>query len=111
MFLKDRGDAMHRSANYRAAVNAFTKALELDATLSVCYANRAASYLKMQEYRQGNTDTLRYNPRTPGLPTLALVFCYMHTCLAKNLHSVLTLATPAHVHVCLAWVAALVDIA
>ena len=52
MFLKDRGDAMHRSGNYRAAINAYTKALEIDASLSVCYANRAASYLKTQEYRQ-----------------------------------------------------------
>lgn len=52
MFLKDRGDAMHRSGNYRAAINAYTKAVEIDGTLSVCYANRAASHLKMQEYRQ-----------------------------------------------------------
>lgn len=52
MFLKDRGDAMHRSGNYRAAINAYTEALEIDVSLSVCYANRAASYLKAQEYRQ-----------------------------------------------------------
>ena len=52
MFMKDRGDTMHRSGNYRAAINAYTKAVEIDATLSVCYANRAASHLKMQEYRQ-----------------------------------------------------------
>lgn len=52
MFLKDKGDTMHRSGNYRAAINAYTKALEIDASLSVCYANRAASYLKSQEFRQ-----------------------------------------------------------
>lgn len=51
LFLKDKGDAMHRSSNYRAAINAYTKALEIDASLSVCYANRAASYLKSQDYR------------------------------------------------------------
>lgn len=52
LFLKDKGDAMHRSGNYRAAINAYTKALELDASLTMCYANRAASYLKAQDYRQ-----------------------------------------------------------
>ena len=52
MFLKDKGDTMHRSGNCRAAINAYTKALEIDAALSVCYANRAASYLKVQEFRQ-----------------------------------------------------------
>jgi len=51
MFLKDKADAMHRSANYRAAVNAYTKAIEIDASLTVCYSNRAASYLKLKEYR------------------------------------------------------------
>lgn len=51
MFLKDKGDAMHKSGNYRAAINAYTKALEIDATLSVCYANRAASYLKLHDFR------------------------------------------------------------
>ena len=52
MFLKDRGDTRHRSGNFRAAINAYSKALEIDASLTVCYANRAASYLKAKEYRQ-----------------------------------------------------------
>ena len=52
MFLKDRGDTRHRSGNFRAAINAYSKALEIDASLTVCYANRAASCLKAQEYRQ-----------------------------------------------------------
>ena len=52
MFLKDKGDAMHRAGNFRAAVNAYTKALEIDAGLTACYANRAASHLKLQDFRQ-----------------------------------------------------------
>ena len=51
LFLKDKGDAMHRSGNYRAAINAYTKAVEIDGSIASCYANRAASHLKLQEFR------------------------------------------------------------
>ena len=51
MFLKDKADAMHKAANYRAAVNAYSKAIQIDASLTACYSNRAASYLKLKEFR------------------------------------------------------------
>ncbi|KAA6428647.1 MAG: dyslexia susceptibility 1 candidate protein [Trebouxia sp. A1-2] len=49
LFLKDKADGMHRAGNYRAAVNAYTKAIQLDMGMTVCYSNRAASYLKLKE--------------------------------------------------------------
>ena len=52
MFLKDKADAMHRAGNYRAAVNAYAQAVQIDASMTVCYSNRAASYLKLKEFRQ-----------------------------------------------------------
>ncbi len=52
MFLKDKADGMHRAGNYRAAVNAYTKAIQIDVGMTVCYSNRAASYLKLKEFRQ-----------------------------------------------------------
>lgn len=52
LFLKDKADGMHRAGNYRAAVNAYTKAIQLDMGMTVCYSNRAASYLKLKEFRQ-----------------------------------------------------------
>ena len=51
MFLKDKADAMHRSGNYRGAVNAYTKALQIDASLTACLSNRAASHLKLKDFR------------------------------------------------------------
>ena len=73
---------MHRSGNYRAAINAYTKAVEIDASLSVCYANRAASHLKMQEYRQA---ACTYFAKILALQVrqvvghLGFVSCYMGT--------------------------------
>ena len=52
MFLKDKADGMHQAGNYRAAVNAYTKAIQIDIGMTVCYSNRAASYLKLKEFRQ-----------------------------------------------------------
>ncbi|DBB00644.1 TPA: hypothetical protein ACH3X3_002324 [Trebouxia sp. C0006] len=51
MFLKDKADGMHQAGNYRAAVNAYTKAIQIDMGMTVCYSNRAASYLKLKEFR------------------------------------------------------------
>ena len=52
MFLKDKADAMHRAGNFKAAVNAYAQAVQIDASMTVCYSNRAASYLKLKEFRQ-----------------------------------------------------------
>lgn len=51
LFLKDKGDAMHRAGNYKAALNAYSKALRLDASLTACQSNRALTHLKLQDWR------------------------------------------------------------
>ena len=66
MFLKDKGDAMHKAGNHRAALNAYTKALKLDASLTACYCNRAVVHLKLQDYRHAVID--------------CCCCCYVHRC-------------------------------
>ena len=62
MFLKDKADAMHRAGNYRAAVNAYAQAVQIDAGMTVCYSNRAASYLKLKEFRQATWTSHTQSP-------------------------------------------------
>ena len=51
MFLKDKANAMYKAANYRGAVNAYTSAVVIDASMTACFSNRAASYYKLREFR------------------------------------------------------------
>lgn len=52
LFLKDKGDSMHKAGNYRAALNAYSKALKMDTSLTACYCNRSLTHMKLQDYRQ-----------------------------------------------------------
>lgn len=56
LFLKDKGDALFRQANYRGAVNAYSRALELDDGLAAAFSNRAAAHLKLGALREAAAD-------------------------------------------------------
>lgn len=45
--LKDEGNAKFKVGEYRAAVEAYTRSLELDSSQHLCYSNRSAAYLKL----------------------------------------------------------------
>ncbi|KAG2487660.1 hypothetical protein HYH03_013797 [Edaphochlamys debaryana] len=45
LFLKDKGDALFRAGNYAGAVNAYTRALSIDDSISAIHSNRAAARL------------------------------------------------------------------
>lgn len=47
VFLKDKGDAMFKQGNYRGAINAYSRAIDLDPQLPLIWANRAACQLKV----------------------------------------------------------------
>ncbi|GFR46189.1 hypothetical protein Agub_g7718 [Astrephomene gubernaculifera] len=47
LFLKDKGDAMYRAGNYSGALNAYSRALQLDGRLPALHANRAACRLAL----------------------------------------------------------------
>ena len=51
LFMKDKGDALFKAGNWQAAVNAYTRALQLDSTMLACYSNRAAANLKQGNHR------------------------------------------------------------
>lgn len=42
--------APRRQGNYRGAINAYSRALELDGTLVACLSNRAACHYKLDEF-------------------------------------------------------------
>ncbi|CAD7700226.1 unnamed protein product, partial [Ostreobium quekettii] len=46
-FLKDKGDALYEQRNYEGAANAYSRAIELDPSPAVYFANRAACHFKM----------------------------------------------------------------
>lgn len=51
VFLKDKGDTLYRQGNYKAAINAYSRALELDSTQVMSLANRSACYLRVGDQR------------------------------------------------------------
>jgi len=48
-WLKGKGDDLYRARDYRAAVNAYTTALELNPAMLAALANRSACYLQLGE--------------------------------------------------------------
>eukprot|EP00951_Prasinocladus_malaysianus_P026738 scaffold238143_cov52-Prasinocladus_malaysianus.AAC.1 len=52
VFLKDKGDALYKQGNYKGAVNAYSRAIQLDPQHLPSLANRAACWLKMGEAAQ-----------------------------------------------------------
>lgn len=62
---RHKGNDYFRAHDYRAAVEAFTVAAELDPTSVAARANRAAAYLKLHMWSDAETDaceTLRLDP-------------------------------------------------
>lgn len=51
LFLKDKGQALFKAGNWQAAINAYTRALQLDSGMVTCYSNRAASHTKLGNHR------------------------------------------------------------
>ncbi len=53
-FLKDKGDALYRQGNYRGAINAYSRALELDPEGSgpALWSNAAACFMQLGEHEQ-----------------------------------------------------------
>ncbi|MEW5311990.1 MAG: hypothetical protein WDW38_003655 [Sanguina aurantia] len=47
LFLKDKGDALYQQGNYRGAINAYSRGLEIDAEIPLLWANRAACHLQL----------------------------------------------------------------
>lgn len=50
-FLKDKGDSLYAQGNYRGAINAYNRAIEMDPRQIMCVANRSACYLKLGDHR------------------------------------------------------------
>merc|ERR1711916_54925 len=46
-WMKAKGDDFFRGGDFRSAINAYSEALDMDAHMIGCYANRAACYLKL----------------------------------------------------------------
>mmetsp|Transcript_53375 Transcript_53375/g.155570 ORF Transcript_53375/g.155570 Transcript_53375/m.155570 type:complete len:441 (-) Transcript_53375:36-1358(-) len=45
--LKEKGNAAFKASDYDEAIDAYSKALELDQTQHLCFSNRSAAYLKL----------------------------------------------------------------
>lgn len=50
-FLKDKGDSLYAQGNYRGAINAYNRSIEMDPQCAMCIANRSACYLKLGDHR------------------------------------------------------------
>lgn len=51
LFLQDKGDSFYMKGNFRSAINAYTDALQKDSTLLLCFANRAACFLQLKQFK------------------------------------------------------------
>ncbi|KAJ9532516.1 hypothetical protein QJQ45_010595 [Haematococcus lacustris] len=47
VFLKDKGDGLYKQGNYKGALHAYSRALDLDPAIPLLWANRAAAHLKL----------------------------------------------------------------
>eukprot|EP00842_Homolaphlyctis_polyrhiza_P003885 jgi/Hompol1/4498/HPOL_001786-RA len=53
---KAEGNKAFSAGNFQAAIDAFTKAIELDPTNHVLYSNRSAAYASLHQYEEAVTD-------------------------------------------------------
>lgn len=47
VFLKDKGDGLYKQGNYKGALHAYSRAIDLDPAIPLLWANRAAAHLKL----------------------------------------------------------------
>ncbi|KAI5083069.1 hypothetical protein GOP47_0002812 [Adiantum capillus-veneris] len=51
LFLQDKGDEFYLRSNFSSAINAYTKAVQTDPSLFLCFANRAACFLQSKQFQ------------------------------------------------------------
>ena len=56
IFLKERGDKMFRAQNYEGAINAYSRAVQLDGDMMAGFNNRAACHLKLRQFAECAAD-------------------------------------------------------
>ena len=56
IFLKERGDKMFRAQNYEGAINAYSRAVQLDGDMMAGFNNRAACHLKLGQFAECAAD-------------------------------------------------------
>merc|ERR1719446_1917790 len=54
--LKEEGNAAFKAKEYKAAIEAYTRSLELNPNQHLCYSNRSASHMKMDGFEQALAD-------------------------------------------------------
>ncbi|XP_024532692.1 dynein assembly factor 4, axonemal isoform X2 [Selaginella moellendorffii] len=59
LFLQDKGDKFYSAGDFRSAVNAYSDAIQKDASLFLSRANRAACYLQMSQMQACINDCTR----------------------------------------------------
>lgn len=55
-WLKGKGDDFFRGGDTRSAINAYTASIDADPTMTSCYSNRSACYLKLGLYAECKAD-------------------------------------------------------
>ena len=82
--LKESGNEFYKKGLNDEAVEAYSKAIELceelkdNKTLAVCLKNRAAVYLKEENYDATIDDCTRYS--TPNMSRIGFKICEPHFC-------------------------------
>lgn len=56
MKFKDGGNVYIKQQNFPKAIELYTKAIELDSTVSIFYSNRALAHIKMDNFQSGAND-------------------------------------------------------
>jgi tetratricopeptide (TPR) repeat protein len=67
-------------AHYTGAIAAYTRAIALDPTNAVCYANRAAAHIKTEQYGSAIADAgeaIKLNPKYIKVRLLQLCSSFM----------------------------------
>ena len=63
--IKNEGNCLMKEEKYQEALNAYNRAISLDATNPVFYCNRAAAFSRLNEFQKAADDcrmALRYDP-------------------------------------------------
>jgi len=66
--LKAEGNQLFRQKKYDQATIKFTKAIELDRSNAVIYANRAACHLALKRHNDALSDAIKATEQDPDFP-------------------------------------------
>lgn len=80
---KEEGNTLYKNGDYKAAIEAYSKAIEADPSNSIYYGNRSMALMQAKEYEKALKDTQQANKLAPGVPKTLLRMGKAFTALGR----------------------------